>query len=185
MAIVDGVLADLQKQALQKATIEAAVVFQAIGTKKVVQRMRQEIEAARYRQNKKTNNLQLTRPCRNLRDHYKRERDEARAELKRLRDSIAALSGAAAAASPVLPAAPSPVAASTPYSAPGSFNGRSVVQSEAAPEISRSASFSGRHLAAVVREAVVRQDDDAGTVYQMLGGGDIEDDNRTIYGQFD
>ena len=47
MKIVDGVLADLQRQAIQKSTVEAAVLFQAVGAKKVVHRMRQEIESAR------------------------------------------------------------------------------------------------------------------------------------------
>lgn len=112
-----------------------------------------------------------------MRDHYKKERDDARAELKRLRDSIAALSGVTPAPSP-------PVPASTPYSPPGSLNGRhmATVARTQRDADGRHASADGAQHANAARP----RDDDAGTIYEDLytANEDVDDD-QTVYGAFD
>jgi hypothetical protein len=66
MAVIDNVLVELETLSMQKANIETAVKHFANGTRKIVARMRMEVDAARE-----------------LRDSYKTQRDQLREELER------------------------------------------------------------------------------------------------------
>lgn len=72
MAVIDSVLLELETLSMQKATIETAVRHFASGTKKVVARLRMEIDAARE-----------------LRDSYKSQRDQLREQLEQAKLQLA------------------------------------------------------------------------------------------------
>jgi hypothetical protein len=198
MAIVESVLSEVAHQASQKPTVESAVAFQTVGVNKVIKRLIEEITAARE-----------------LRDHYKQQRDQAREELRVLKESLGRLSGAPPPAAP-LPAAvtspsPSPVPAQSPRN-PQHYTSwsesdmkKAAAASNSSPEPSRSSSMrsSGASPGGVflppprvvpVPLAAEEVDDDSATVYQNLRSGlaparhsnaNFDDDNDTVYGQFD
>jgi hypothetical protein len=192
MAIIESVLTELQQQAKLKPTVESAVQFQFVGARKVLKRMVEEVSAARE-----------------LRDHYKKQRDEAREELRLLKDSLTRLSSGISlpASAPAVPAPVPPVApaaVSTSYSswsgeemskAVKASGGADVVDPQrplrSAPSLSslalsppkpaKSASAAPLFLPLPVVVPTAADDDDSATVFQDLSF----DDSRTIYGAFD
>jgi hypothetical protein len=191
MAIIESVLTELQQQAKLKPTVESAVQFQFVGTRKVLKRMVEEVSAARE-----------------LRDHYKKQRDEAREELRLLKDSLTRLSSGislpapapAAVPAPAPPVAQEPVAVSTSYSSwPGEEMSKGVKASggidpqrplRSAPSLSSLATPPPKPAKSAPAAPLflplpvvvpTDDDDDAATVFQDLSF----DDSRTIYGAFD